>query len=80
MDDGHPDAGTPTGYVHDPTKVEVLAQLVDTACEGVNDIHDIGQAIGNLTAAGLNDVGSLAVHALASTFHYMLSASELGSP
>jgi len=80
MNEGHTDEGTATGYVHDPTRVEVLAQLVDTACEGVDDIHDVGQKIGNLTAAGMNDVGSLAVRALASTFHYMLSVSELGSP
>ncbi|MFE5501340.1 hypothetical protein ACFQ73_02160 [Amycolatopsis japonica] len=80
MTDGHADSEAPTEYVHDPTKVEVLAQLVDAACEGVSDIHDVGQVIGKLTAAGLTDVGSVTVRILACTFHYMLSVNELGSP
>lgn len=80
MTDGHADAATSGEYTHDPAKVGVLAQLVDTACEGVNDIHDVGERIGSLTATSLTDLGSLTVRLLASTFHYMLSASPLGSP
>jgi hypothetical protein len=80
MNDGNADTDPPAEYVHDPTKLEVLARLVDTACEGVSDIHDVGQRIGNLTAADVTDAGVLTVRILACTFHYMLSVNELGSP
>jgi hypothetical protein len=79
MNNGHVDVDTAEEYTHDPAKVDVLTQLVDAACEGVEHVHDVGRRIGSLAADGPIDLDPHAVWTLSSTFHYLLSAERLGS-
>lgn len=66
-------------YKHEPSLVSELAQLVDGACEGARDVHEVSTRLGGIARDRDVLAESCAVRELAIAFMYCITPRPLGS-
>jgi hypothetical protein len=67
-------------YVHEPSAVPMLARLVDSACQGASDPHEVSLRVQVLADRADPPVDRSAAQVLVQTFLYIIEITPVGEP